>query len=96
MQKRLSSRGVLHFFKVADMIDMCMGAENVPDVEPMFGDEWQNQIGIFAGIDEQGFTGFFTTKDVAVALQRSDDNRFENQGPSMSSNKSNSQPTEVF
>jgi hypothetical protein len=82
VQQRLSTGGVFHPFKVANMIDMCMSAENVPDVEPMFGNQWHNQIGIFTGIDQQGFTGFFTTQDVAVALQRSDGNRFENQGPS--------------
>ena len=40
------------------------------------------RLGIFTRIDEQGFTSFFTTHDVAVALQRADRNRFENQGPS--------------
>jgi hypothetical protein len=64
------------------MIDMRMSAENVPDVEPVLGDEWQNQFGVFTRIDEQSFTGFFTTHEVTVALQRAHGYRFENQNSS--------------
>jgi hypothetical protein len=63
-----------------DVIDVCVGDENLFDGEVVLCEEGQDSGDVVAGIDDDGFAGGFVAEDGAVALEGADGKDLVNHG----------------
>ena len=68
---------MLEFERASNMVNVGVSHKNLLEPEPQIGDASKDAADLVAGIDDDGFSGFFVAEKSAVALQRPDDKCFE-------------------
>ena len=70
-----SARVVVEFFQPADVVNVCMSADDRFDGELMAAEQIHDAMNFVAGVEDDGFAGKRIADDGAVALQDADRNR---------------------
>ena len=68
VNENIRARDILESFVGPHVIEMAVGVDDVNDRQLVLGQCGQNPIGIVAGIDDYGLTGFFTSQNETICL----------------------------
>lgn len=71
---------VLKFEDRSHMIDVCVGADNLLQCQPMSIQPGKDEVGVVAGIDNHGFAGRLIAEYRAVALEHANRKGLDDHG----------------
>ena len=77
MDQQFGAGGFLEQLVRAHVIKVGVGVDDVLDREPLAVDQMEDVLGIVSRIDDDGFVGLLIIDDVAIHLQRPDDQSHE-------------------